>query len=919
MRETSKPILDGLALQSVQVALTSRTKPLAEFDKKVEQSISHRFEQQAAQYPNRIAVKTTREALSYDDLNKAANRLARAIVAERGDDPEPLAILLEAEASAIAAILGVLKSQKFYVLLKPSHPFARNSYIVQDIQPALIVTDHENLSLAGQLALGHCGLLKMEEVGSTISADNLPLSFSPDSLAYVIYTSGSVGKPKGIVHSHQTALYFRMKGATRLDIGEKDRVTSVVDIFTPIISGAASFPWNITRDGLANLAGWLMGEEITVYRSFPTAFRHFVGTLTGKEDFSKLRLISLIGEPLCKKDVELFKKHFPPSCLLINNLGSTETGIFRQYVIDRNSNITSNIVPVGYGTEDAEVLLLDDDGKEVGVNCVGEIAVKSRYFSLGYWRRPDLTESLLRSDPTDADKRIYLTGDLGRMSENGCLDCLGRKDSQVKVRSLRVDIREVEAVLRDHPGVKEIAVIAQEGQSGDMRLVTYFVARTDPSATASELRNFLKDKISNHMIPSAFVKLDALPLTATGKVDRRALPDPGNSRPDLETIYMPPQSPLEIELAKIWADLLSLDRIGVNDNFFELGGDSLRAVRLIARIEEVFGKQLVPAKVFQSPTIAQLATILRQETQSDSWSSLMPVQPNGSRPPFFWVHGDFSNALLPHYLGPDQPLYGLEHQSQDGKPALYDRVETIASHYLNEIQAVQPKGPYFLGGYSFGAMVAFEIAQQLKKAGEDVPLLVLLDPPSATSSKSFSSLVRSRPTGGATISLFRDDIRRHLHHLGQIGAREKLTYVSIRVKWKVNNEIEQVMRPINKILKKMVWKIYLSRGRPIPASLRSPYILDMYHQARSKYAPQRYLGQAIYIKGEANSIDHVRGWGKLMADGLEVHEITGDHTDVIKEPYAHLWAEKLKIWLCDAQETHVRKPRKLPSSPISKD
>ncbi len=902
MSETSKPFANGLAHESIPVALKSPSKPFAESDKKVEQSISHRFEQQAAKYPNRIAVKTTSESLSYDDLNKAANRVARAIVAERGEDPEPVAILLDAEASAITAILGVLKSRKFFVLLKPSHPYVRNNYILQDIQPGLIVTDHENLSLAQQLAVGHCGLLNIDEVGSTVSADNLPLSFSSDNLAYVIYTSGSVGEPKGIVHSHHTALHFRMKGATRLDIGEKDRVTSAVDIFTPIISGAASFPWNVTKDGLANLAGWLMGQEITVYRSFPTAFRHFVGTLTGKEDFPKLRLISLIGEPLYKKDVELFKKHFAPSCLLINNLGSTETGIFRQYVIDRNSEITGNIVPVGYGTEDAEVLLLDDDGKEVGVNCVGEIAVKSRCLSLGYWRRPDLTESLLRSDPKDADQRIYLTGDLGRMSKNGCLDCLGRKDSQVKVRSLRVDTREVEAVLRDHPGIKEIAVIAQEGQSGDMRLVTYFVARTDPAATVSELRNFLKDKISNHMIPSAFVKLDALPLTATGKVDRRALPDPGKARPDLETIYMPPRSPLETELAKIWADLLSLDRIGVNDNFFELGGDSLHAVRLIARIEEVFGKQLIPAKVFQSPTIAQLATMLRLETGPDS-ASLIPIQPSGSRLPFFWIHGDFSNAFLPRYLGPDQPLYGLEHQSEDGKPARYDRVETIASHYLDEIHAVQPKGPYFLGGYSFGAMVAFEIAQQLKKAGEDVPLLVLLDPPSATSGKSFSYLVRSPPGGVASIALFRDVIR----HLGQVGALEKLTYVSSRVKWKVNDEIQQLMRPINKILKKVVWKAYLAKGRRIPLSLRSPYILDIYHQARSKYVPKRYPGRAIYIKGEANSVDHVGAWSRLMIEGMEVYEITGDHADVIKEPHAHLWAEKLKTWLRDAQETDTQK------------
>jgi amino acid adenylation domain-containing protein len=524
MSEPAKPVVDGLHHQSTRDYCARPTDFFAESNQEGEQVTPRRFERQAAQYPNRIAVKTTREVFTYDQLNKAANRAAQAIAAQRGREQEPVAILLESNAQAIIAMLGVLKSHKFYVLLKPSHPDARNRYIFQHIQPRLIVTNSENLSLAIKLAQGDCQLLNMDELGP-YSTDSLAEALSPDDLAYVIYTSGSVGQPKGIIHSHRTALHFRKKGATRLEIGDKDRVTPIgLDVFTPLISGAACFPWNITKDGLADLARWLMEQEITVYRSFPTAFRHFVGTLTGKEDFPKLRLISLIGEPLYRNDVQLFKRYFPASCLLINNLGSTETGTFSQYVIDRNTEITGNIVPVGYQTEDVEVLLLDDGGKEVGVDAVGEIAVKSRYLSLGYWPQPDLTQSNFR------EPRLYFTGDLGRMSEDGCLDCLGRKDFQVKIRSLRVDTREVEAVLLDHPAIKATTIAARESASGDMRLIAYFVARTEPPPTVSQLRNFLKEKISDHMIPSAFVKLEALPLTATGKVDRRALPDPG--RPD---------------------------------------------------------------------------------------------------------------------------------------------------------------------------------------------------------------------------------------------------------------------------------------------------------------------------------------------------------------------------------------------------
>jgi thioesterase domain-containing protein len=338
----------------------------------------------------------------------------------------------------------------------------------------------------------------------------------------------------------------------------------------------------------------------------------------------------------------------------------------------------------------------------------------------------------------------------------------------------------------------------------------------------------------------------------------------------------------------------------VNDNFFELGGHSLLAVRLMAGIETMLGERLLPAVLFQSPTLAQLASRLRQE-KPDSWRSLISIQPSGSKPPFFWVHGDHSNTFLSHYLGPDQPLYGLEHQSQDGKPASYDRVETIAAHYLEEIRMVQPKGPYFLGGYSFGGIVAFEMAQQLRKAGEDVPLLALLDPPILTGSQPSSS--RSY-NGSKDIASLRQEFSRHLRRLALLGPREKLVYVLMGLLGKAKEKFDL---PISKSFKKVLSKVWLVMRRPLPPSLRSTYVLSVYHQARRKYVPQRYPGRAIYIKSEMRATDHLFAWHRLMAEGLEIFEVRGDHLDVIKEPYAHPWAEKLKSWLCAAQETDIGK------------
>ncbi|OLE20148.1 MAG: hypothetical protein AUI36_35095 [Cyanobacteria bacterium 13_1_40CM_2_61_4] len=369
---------------------------------------------------------------------------------------------------------------------------------------------------------------------------------------------------------------------------------------------------DIKEEGLVHLADWLIQEGITIYKSFPTVFRHFVSTLSGRESFPELRLIRLEGEPLHRRDIDLHKKHFSSECLFVNSFSSTETGPICLYFVDKNTEISGNRVPVGYTVESMQVLLLDESGREVGFNQSGEIAVKSRFLSSGYWQRPELTGEKFLSEPGVQEERVYLTGDLGQMSEDGCLEHLGRKDFQVKIRSFRVDIGEVEATLVDHPAIKEAAIIASEDQSGDTRLVAYIVPTRYPALTVSDLRSFLKEKLPDYMIPSALVSLDKIPLTATGKVDRRALPDPGSARPELDTIYVPPRTLVEKEVAKIWAEILSLDLVGIHDNFLDLGGHSLAATRIVSRLINAFRLELPAQSLLQAPTVAEMAALILQ-------------------------------------------------------------------------------------------------------------------------------------------------------------------------------------------------------------------------------------------------------------------------------------------------------------------
>ncbi len=512
------------------------------------------------------------------------------------------------------AALGVLKAGGGYVLLSPSHPRVRNRYILNETEATLIVTDSRCFSLATELAHGNCHLLNIEELDSSLSTENLGQPISPDSLAFLTYTSGSTGEPKGVINTHRKALY-RITHDKHFGLGPDDRFTQPGSTesrspFGALLSGAGSFPWYVNEEGLEHLADWLIQEEITVYRSGPRIFRQFMSTLTGKEEFPKLRVIVLADEPAYKTDFELYKKHFSSDCLLVNTYGVHEVGPIRMYVIGKATEITGERVPIGYEIPDREVLLLDDNGHKVGFNQVGEIAVRTRNFSPSFWRRPDLMETKFLPDPNGEDRRIYLTGDLGRMLPDGCLEHLGRKDFQVKIRGLLVEITEVEGALRGMGAIREAVVIVQEDEPGEKRLVAYIVVAGNATLSVSEARRFVEQKLPPLMVPSRFVVLDALPLTPTGKINRRALPDPGKSRPDLDTPFVAPRTPVEQELSQIWAKVLSLEQVGIQDSFIELGGHSLAATRVVSQVIKTFQVEIPLRSFFEAPTVAEMAAVI---------------------------------------------------------------------------------------------------------------------------------------------------------------------------------------------------------------------------------------------------------------------------------------------------------------------
>ena len=593
-----------------------------EFKKEwTEQSIPRRFEEAARRYPDRIAVKTDDEELSYDELNRAANRIAHAILGTQGDGEEPVALLFDHGVNGIAAIMGALKAGKFYVPLDPMHPESRSAGILGISGASLILTDDKNLVLAGRLAQDGLHLLNIENLDSNLSGENIKLLIPPDTTSFVLFTSGSTGVPKGVVQTHRNVLHDIMNYTNIIHICPEDRLSilrplsfvgAIRQLFGALLNGASVLPFDLRVEGFEYLAEWFVRREISIYRGVPTILRRLTASLTGPEQFPSVRLVYLGGESTDERDVAAYKRHFGSDCILVSALGSTETLESCWYFIDKETRIGDRPVPVGYAVEGVEILVVDDEGKEVGSNEVGELVVRSRFLSPGYWRDPELTSRSFSPDPKGEGNRMYRTGDLASISPDGCLTYRGRKDFQVNIRGHSIDVAEVEGILRGNRNVKETVVVAREDKPRDSRLVAYVVPYIQPGPTASQLRHVLAESLPDYMVPSAFVEVDALPLNASGKVDRQALPAPGTGRQALDTEFVGPRTPVEVMLSEIWVDVLDIDRVGINDNFFDLGGHSLLASRILSRAINTFRVELPLKALFESPTVAEMALVITE-------------------------------------------------------------------------------------------------------------------------------------------------------------------------------------------------------------------------------------------------------------------------------------------------------------------
>lgn len=878
------------------------TNPFIEFPKEtVESSIPERFSEQVNKYPDRIAVQTKNDSWTYRTLNRKANAIAQEILTRYGTTSEIVALLLEPDASIVASILGILRAGKAYVFLDPSYPQSRLRYILEDSQAVALVANNKNWAITEELTHQNLAAINIDKIEDNECKNKIEIS--PDTIAYLIYTSGSTGQPKAVVHNHRNLLHYVRTYTNTIHLNSEDRIVglssfsfinSIYEMFGALLNGATFYPINLKKEGLDSVAQSLAELKITVYVSTPTVYRHLLETIspTLKQQqlpFPQMRSIGIGGETITKKDVQLYERYFADSCLFLSALGSSESPYILYYCINKEtaSSIT-NVVPVGYPTsEETEIFLLDEAGERT--ENYGEIAIRSPYLALGYWRKPELTQAVFLPDPEGGNRRIYRTGDLGHLRLDGVWEHKGRKGFQVKIRGLRVELGEIEATLTQHPGVQAAVVIVRDDIFNDKCLVAYYVAKEKPLEIDS-LRGFLRKELPDYMVPSVFVFLDAIPLTANGKVDRRALPTPDVSNLSQEARGIAPRTATELQLVQIWSELLNLSTVGVRDNFFDLGGNSLLALRLMARIEQQLGIHLDLTTLFSEATIERQANLLGA-TPNTQFSPLVAIQPRGFLPPFFCIHpragGVLSYLTLARQLGVEQPVYGLQALGIYGEQEPLSSIEEMATTYIKAIQTFQPQRPYQLCGWSFGGMIAFEVARQLRALGHEIALLALIDSLSPTivnkPKRDDATLVRLT---ARLLSHGWDDLESYLlinqerimpmDELRQLGLNEQLSSI-----------FEETKRLHN-----------------LPSEIRLEHmqqlftVLQAHNQAMHSYIPQPYPGKIVLFSAEENSVQlaekQIQFWSSLAIAGITVRKIPGGHASIID---SEALAKELRFYL----------------------
>jgi amino acid adenylation domain-containing protein/non-ribosomal peptide synthase protein (TIGR01720 family) len=846
--------------------------------------LAHRkFEAIAARSAESIALHCGECTLTYGELDRQANQLANCL---RGIGVGPdviVALLAERSAQMVVGILGILKAGGAYLPLDPESPAERLRFMLADSGATTLLTQSGLLAVKGlqsQTSMGRVAILDADGAFANESEVVPDVAVGAEHVAYVIYTSGTTGQPKGTLITHRGLANLSRAAIEAYDISPDDRLlqfsalgfdTAVEETFRALVSGAALI---LRDDSMLDVTRfWAMCQSAGVTLiDIPTAFwqelvRH------GAELPASLRSVIVGGERMRATTLNAWRAIYGGAVELWNAYGPTENTV-TSTVWQTPSNVDDHDVSIGTGLPNVCTYILDELLDPVPARAIGELFLGGDQVARGYLNRPRLTAERFVPDPfaLEPGARLYRTGDLVQQQNDGQLHFVGRIDSQLKIRGYRVEPGEIEVALSKHRKVHQ-CVVEAKNIACELKLVAYVVLRDGEVTQPNELRRHLQQLLPTHMIPAAFVTLGALPMTLNGKVDRKALPIPADGlRPNDLVKPVAPLLAVETEIVAIWEEILEVHPIGIYDNFFELGGDSLSAMRLLAKLEKHFGDRSISlAQIFKTPTPASLAAAIEQNDPTLTARRVVPLNFGASGTPFFCVHplGGMvdSYAAVAKLLAAERPFYGIQAAGLAlGEQPFNDMIQ-MAQAYVLAIREIQPSGPYFLGGWSMGARIAFEMARQLRQAGEAVEALVLFD-----------AAASQRGVAEADGLTEEKTIDRALQPLLEMA--EMLGFTEDGAASLIALGLDQGLKHLADMA---------SAAGALPAEQSLPHMRRFYEvvrnhiQAEEAYVPQHYPGTITLIRAaEEASADETKGWAEY-AERVLVHTAPGNHETIFEQ------------------------------------